>query len=110
MNPHYSSGSGTKASIGGHPIHPMLVPLPMGFLAGALISDIVFLVNSEPFWAQASYWLIVGGLITGVMASLVGLVEILGVKRAKKNGYGVGAWSGKFNRFGHFRGESLRAS
>jgi uncharacterized membrane protein len=25
-----------KATIGGHPIHPMLIPFPIGFFTGAL--------------------------------------------------------------------------
>lgn len=84
MTPQYPAGSGTAARIGQHPIHPMLVPLPIGFLSGALISDIVFANTLNLFWAQASYWLILGGLISGLVASVTGLIDILGVRRARK--------------------------
>ena len=80
----YSSGSGSAASIKGHPLHPILIPFPIGFLAGALISDLVFLGTSDPFWARASYWLIVAGVVMGVLAGLAGLVEVLRVERARK--------------------------
>ena len=84
MNPQYYSGSGTAARIGDHPVHPMLVPLPIGFLTAALISDIVFVNTRDVFWAQASYWLILGGLIAGLIASAMGLIEILGIQRARR--------------------------
>lgn len=84
MKPQYYSGSGTAAQIGDHPVHPMLVPLPIGFLTAALISDVVFANTLDVFWAQASYWLILGGLIAGLIASATGLIEILGVQRARR--------------------------
>ena len=44
----------STAQIAGHPIHPMLVPFPIAFLAGTLVSDIVYLATSDGFWATAS--------------------------------------------------------
>jgi uncharacterized membrane protein len=32
----------STASIGGHPIHPMLIPFPIAFLSGAVVTDIVY--------------------------------------------------------------------
>jgi len=67
----------STASIAGHPIHPMLVTLPIGFLVAALLSDIGYLINHSAFWAEASRWLILGGIITGVLAALFGLIDFL---------------------------------
>lgn len=35
-NPH------STAAIAGHPLHPILVTLPIGFLIGAFLSDLAF--------------------------------------------------------------------
>lgn len=83
MEPHYPAGSGTVAAIGRHPLHPMLVPLPVGFLVGALVSDIAYATTVDVFWARASFWLIIGGIVTGLLAGLLGLIDFLGIPRAK---------------------------
>jgi len=83
MEPTYPAGSGTVAAVNRHPLHPMLVPLP-GFLVGALIGDILFVATHDPFWARGAFWLLVGGLVTGSAAGLVGLVDLLGVARARR--------------------------
>lgn len=83
MEPNYPAGSGTVAAIGRHPLHPMLVPLPIGFLVGALLSDIAYASTEDAFWARASFWLLVGGIATGVVAGLLGLIDLLGIQRAR---------------------------
>lgn len=83
MEPNYPAGSGTVAAIGRHPLHPMLVPLPIGFLIGALLSDIAYASTEDAFWARASFWLLVGGIVTGVVAGLLGLIDLLGIQRAR---------------------------
>jgi uncharacterized membrane protein len=44
----------SRAAIGGHPLHPMVVPFPIAFLVGTLVVDIVFSATSDPFWARAA--------------------------------------------------------
>ena len=67
----------SKAAIAGHPLHPLLVTLPVGSLVGLLVSDLANRATSDPFWAQASYWLAIAGLITGVLAALAGFVDFV---------------------------------
>lgn len=83
MEPHYPAGSGTVAAIGRHPLHPLLVPLPIGFLVGALVADIAFAASADAFWMRAAFWLLIGGVITGLLAGLAGIIELLGVPRAR---------------------------
>ena len=33
----------SRASIGGHPIHPMLIPFPIGLLVFSFIADLIYL-------------------------------------------------------------------
>ncbi|MBB2688340.1 UNVERIFIED_ORG: putative membrane protein [Rhizobium etli] len=45
-------------SIAGHPIHPMLIPFPVAFFAGTLVTDIIHSQSDNPFWPAASNWML----------------------------------------------------
>ena len=66
------------ARIAKHPIHPMLVPIPIVCFIGALITDITYTVSAEMMWADFSAWLLLAGLIFGVLAAIAGLTDFLG--------------------------------
>lgn len=68
----------STASIGGHPIHPMLVPFPIAFFVAAFVTDIVYWQSGTPGWATASMWLIGIGLIMAALAAVAGLTDVLG--------------------------------
>jgi uncharacterized membrane protein len=60
-----------------------LVSFPIAFLTGALVTDLVYWITTEAFWAQASFWLIVAGLVMGLLAAVLGLVDFLTIERAR---------------------------
>jgi uncharacterized membrane protein len=66
------------AQIARHPIHPMLVPVPIVCFVGALITDITYALTAEMMWADFSAWFILVGLIFGVLAAIAGLSDFLG--------------------------------
>lgn len=68
----------TTAQIAGHPIHPMLVPVPIVCFIGALLTDITYLVTEEITWADFSAWLLTVGIVFGVLAAIAGLTDFLG--------------------------------
>lgn len=81
-------GYRSTAAIGGHPIHPLLVTLPIGFLIGAFLSDLAFFGMTDngvrdAFWARASEWLIGAGLVTGALAAVAGLIDFLSNERIR---------------------------
>ena len=80
---HQTSTVASTAALGGHPIHPMLIPLPIGALVLSLVTDLVFAFGGSDFWADASWWLLWAGLVTGVLAGLVGLVDYLTIHRVR---------------------------
>lgn len=80
---HETSTVASTAAIGGHPIHPMLIPLPIGALVLALVTDLVFVFGGSEFWAEASWWLLWAGVVSGVLAALVGLVDYLTIHRVR---------------------------
>lgn len=71
------------AAIKGHPLHPLLVTLPVGFLVGALLSDLMYLGTVDAFWARASGWLIGAGLLTGALAAITGFIDFFGSERVR---------------------------
>jgi uncharacterized membrane protein len=66
------------AQIASHPIHPMLVPIPIVCFIGALVTDIAYAVTAEMMWSDMSSWLLLVGLVFGVLAAIAGLTDFLG--------------------------------
>jgi nitrite reductase/ring-hydroxylating ferredoxin subunit/uncharacterized membrane protein len=65
----------TKASIKGHPIHPMLIAFPIAFLTGALMANVVGrLIDSEAWWTAGAS-LSIAGIISGLVAAVPGIID-----------------------------------
>ena len=64
----------SKFSIMGHPLHPMLIALPIGLFVWAFASDIVYLAtNHDHTWYLISFWTgIAGHCQTALLAALPG--------------------------------------
>jgi uncharacterized membrane protein len=83
MENEYAEGVTSTASIARHPIHPILVPFPIAFLVGALVTDLAYWRTSDAFWAQASYWLVLAGALSTGFAAIFGLTDFLTIRRAR---------------------------
>ena len=73
----YDERISSTARIAGHPIHPMLVGVPIVCFIGALITDIMYGLTAEMMWANFSAWLLVVGVIIGILAAIAGLIDFL---------------------------------
>ena len=76
----------STARIGGHPIHPMLIPFPIVFFVGTLVTDIGYSRNLDPGWATASHWLLAIGLGFAALAAVAGLTDFFGDQRLRNLG------------------------
>jgi uncharacterized membrane protein len=65
----------STARIGGHPIHPMLVPFPIACFVGTLITDIAYWRTANMMWADFSAWLVTVGVIFAYLAAIAGLID-----------------------------------
>lgn len=74
----------STASILGHPIHPMLVPLPITFFLATLATDLMFLADGSEGWAVASRWLLGAGLVGAALAAAAGLTDFAGDRRIRQ--------------------------
>jgi len=73
----------STASIGGRPIHGLLVPIPVVCFIGALVTDIVYWKTAAIMWADVSTWLLTVGLVVSIVVVLAGLVDFFGDRRIR---------------------------
>lgn len=81
-------GVKSRVSLAGHPVHPMLIPFPVGFLGLLAVTDVVFFTTGNAFWAQLSLYLLIGGLVTGGLAAIVGLIDFVSLDAVRRTGVG----------------------
>lgn len=80
---------GTRVSIAGHPIHAMLVTIPIGLWIFSLVSDIVFASNGDPRWATTAYFTLGGGIVGALLAAVPGLLDLLGLHEHRERRTGT---------------------
>jgi uncharacterized membrane protein len=73
----------STARISGHPIHPMLVPIPIVCFVGTLVTDVVYWQTAAIMWADMSAWLLTAGLVVSIFVVLAGLIDFLGDRRIR---------------------------
>ena len=73
----------SRAAIGGHPLHPMLIHFPVAALVGLLPVDLAYLWTSDDFWWRAGLWLAGVGALGGWVASIFGLIDLVSVRQIR---------------------------
>jgi uncharacterized membrane protein len=79
----------SRAKLLGHPIHPMLIVLPLGLFIAAVVFDALYLWRGSPTFATVAYWNIPAGIVGGLLAAVFGAIDwfaIPGGTRAKRIG------------------------
>ena len=74
----------SRAKLFGHPIHPILIPFPLGLLTTSVVFDVVYLPTGDGKWSGISFWMIAAGVFglidwlaipSGTRAKSVGLLH-----------------------------------
>ena len=74
----------STARIGGHPLHPMIVPFPIAFFATALVCDLAYWASGNAAWSTEAIWLIGAGIVMALIAALGGFTDFLGDGRIRE--------------------------
>src|SRR5437762_7145604 len=67
----------------GHPLHPFVVPLPVGAFVSSLVFDILTWTRPGelPWLVDGAWWLIGVGLIGAGLAAVFGVLDLLRIPR-----------------------------
>jgi uncharacterized membrane protein len=84
INPRSTANPHSTASVRGHPLHAMFVPVPIFCFVATLVTDIVYWRTAAMMWADISAWLLVIGLIFSIFAATAGLIDFFGDRRIRE--------------------------
>ncbi len=83
----------SRAKLLGHPIHPMLIPFPLGLLGTAVAFDLIDAFGGGDGFGRAADYMIVAGIIAGLAAAVFGAIDWFAIPagtRAKRVGVAHG--------------------
>ena len=85
----------SRTKLFGHPVHPMLIVFPLGLLGAAVVFDVIRMVTGNGYWSEIAFWMMAGGIVTGLLAAPFGAIDWLAIpsgSRASRIGFlhGIG--------------------
>jgi uncharacterized membrane protein len=72
----------TPARVAHHPVHPMLVGIPIGLWVFSFACDLVFLVTKAPAWNVTACYALGGGIVGAAAAAFPGLMDGLYLRKS----------------------------
>lgn len=66
---------GSKVTIAGHPLHPMLVAYPIAFYTATLAGFVVYAIVGGLFWLKLAIAMNVAGVVMALLAALPGFID-----------------------------------
>jgi uncharacterized membrane protein len=79
----------TRVTIAGHPLHPMLVTLPIGLWVFSLVCDLAFVSNGDTRWETTAYFTLGGGIVGALLAAVPGLLDLLALHDPRERRVGT---------------------
>jgi uncharacterized membrane protein len=70
----------SKASIAGHPIHPMLIPFPLALWVTSFIADVIFYFHRNTSLLLIAKFTLAAGIIGGLAAAVPGIIDWLAIR------------------------------
>jgi len=68
----------TPASIAGHPVHPMLVPMAIGLWIFSLVCDLIYAsATTSDTWRFVALYTLAGGIVGALLAAVPGFIDML---------------------------------
>ena len=70
----------SPASLGKHPIHPMIIPFPIALWVFSLVADLVYLWRGNPVWRDwIAFYCLLGGIVGAAVAAVPGFIDWLSI-------------------------------
>lgn len=85
----------SKASILGHPVHPMIIPFPFALWTFSLVADVIYIWFDRSNWGVVAFYTLAGGLLGGIVAAIPGVIDWLAIK--DKEVARIASWHARLN-------------
>jgi uncharacterized membrane protein len=85
----------SRANIGGHPIHPMLIPFPLALWATSFVVDVLFYFLRHPTLLVIAKFMLAAGCIAAVVAAIFGIIDWLAIQNGEVKK--VANWHARLN-------------
>jgi uncharacterized membrane protein len=70
----------SPASMGKHPVHPMIIPFPIALWVFSLVADVIYLWRGNLVWRDyVAFYALLGGIVGAVVAAVPGLIDWLSI-------------------------------
>jgi uncharacterized membrane protein len=73
----------SPASIKKHPVHPMLIALPIGLWVFALVCDAARAAGGDPVWQTVGTYCVAAGIVGAVLAAVPGFIDYFSMDEAE---------------------------
>src|SRR5438132_6757133 len=74
----------STASFKDHPLHPILIPLPIGLWIFSIVSDLIFKFGfGGPVWNEVAFYTLGGGIVGALIAALPGFIDLTDLQNPK---------------------------
>lgn len=85
----------SKATLAGHPVHPMLIPFPLALWTTSFVVDILFYFFRHPTLLVIAKFMLAAGCIGALAAAVAGFIDWLSIRdgEVKK----VANWHARLN-------------
>src|SRR5205085_10411763 len=86
----------SPASMGRHPIHPIIIPFPIALWIFSLVADVIYLWRGNAVWRDyVAFYALLGGILGAVVAAVPGFVDRLSIPdREEKH---IANWHARLN-------------
>lgn len=87
----------SKAQINSHPIHPMLVALPIGLWIGGFIFDLISAASQRESFSAAGFYCVIGGCLGAALAAIPGIIDLRAIIPRNSSACSRGLLHGSLN-------------
>ncbi|HEV8629628.1 MAG TPA: DUF2231 domain-containing protein [Thermoanaerobaculia bacterium] len=70
----------SRAALGGHPLHPAMVAIPIGAFTVTLVADLLVLVHRPGPWDATARYSLALGIAGALAAAVLGFIDYFGVE------------------------------